>query len=318
MQGMGYTNSRGLEYPPSKPQAPDFSSPASSAEIVDTGIISLRMLTFNVWGVPPVIGADPNSRQRFRRLRMRLPAMHLDLVILQEMWRKDAAGIHCTRNFPFSADCGRPFRMIGGSGLMLLSRHPVISSKFYPFKAVRGLERLVRKGFLYCRLDVLGMQIDVVNVHFLSEPERINHVFLARSQANQLRLNQLSELGEVLNKLRRPDVPQIIAGDFNIDQSEPEYEAMAAILESDLGQLQDQTDPLASATGPTFEPGRNRFAKSPRMVAERLDYIWLRNSRVFNLRSTVRRRFIAAALSDHYGVEAHVVLRRTDQANGVN
>jgi len=95
---------------------------------------------------------------------------------------------------------------IVNSGLVILSKYPIIDYKFVPYVNynAKTLDCLTEKGFLTATMDVNGKPLTVINTHLQScDHERYDqHAFL-----------QLKELLKYVEKLDT----YIIGGDFNID-----------------------------------------------------------------------------------------------------
>ena len=93
------------------------------------------------------------------------------------------------------------------SGLVILSKFPIIDNKFVPFVNYNAstYDRLTEKGFLTASIDIDGQIVKIVNTHLQScDYERYDpHAFL-----------QMKELLTYSNTL---DKPYLIGGDFNID-----------------------------------------------------------------------------------------------------
>ena len=158
-----------------------------------------------------------------------------------------------------------------GSGLGIASRHPLSSHRLAPFGGPRvGWDRLARKGTLHARMNIDGVEIDVLTAHMQSGYD---------SAAVRVRAWQIEALGRRVAELGSDGRPFIVAGDFNVcglESNEREYESLCRALPDfeDLG---------AASNLPTFDPHpeRNSLAHEvePDSRAQRLDYLFVRSAR---------------------------------------
>ena len=85
----------------------------------------VRILTFNTWALPA--GISRQTEPRLHALIQRLPELDADVIALQEVWTASARAIlregALASGYPHSWHREAAF---GGSGLMLLSRQPLI------------------------------------------------------------------------------------------------------------------------------------------------------------------------------------------------
>ena len=77
--------------------------------------MSLRLGTFNVWGLPEAFADDVSSRMR--RLASRLPGLDLDVLLIQEAWteavRDTLRGAALAANFEVAEPRGSSSRRPG-------------------------------------------------------------------------------------------------------------------------------------------------------------------------------------------------------------
>lgn len=100
------------------------------------------------------------------------------------------------------------------SGLVTLSKLPIIDVKFYQYKSYNpfSFDMFSEKGFLSVLIDIGGEDnkryIRVINTHLQSSD-------FQRYDKNAL--SQMKELLEYLKELRDSGVEYIVGGDFNVD-----------------------------------------------------------------------------------------------------
>jgi endonuclease/exonuclease/phosphatase family metal-dependent hydrolase len=273
-------------------------------------------LTYNVWGLPKFFGCGSTNPERFGQIGRELRFLRSDIVALQEMWHQESDVLIAESNYSFRAVTGNSKLHYGGSGLVTLSKFPIISEEFHPFSKTAGVERLVNKGALFTRVQhPSGSLIDIYNVHLISEPEKISRLFLSKKRADELRLTQLRELATWITSRQEPNIPIIVLGDFNLDELSSAYSVMTGIVGSDLfrQRLSFNLDQDSSRRGYTFDPENNKFSKSPSGSKERIDYVLLRNASSRQALISAKRIFAENPLSDHYGVYVKLKLYNTRQ-----
>jgi exonuclease III len=95
---------------------------------------------------------------------------------------------------------------LSNSGLVILSRYPIVSYKFIPFKnnSYLSSDILAEKGFLVTTIDINQQKVHIINTHLQSNTYRDDYV-IAQKQWNELH-----------EYLKRLNDPWIIGGDFNM------------------------------------------------------------------------------------------------------
>ncbi len=158
-----------------------------------------------------------------------------------------------------------------GSGLGVAAHHPIAATAVRAFATPSsGWDRFARKGVLHARIEVSGVEIDVLNAHLQSGYD---------AASMRIRAAQLAEVARSVREIRRAERPFIVCGDFNVDGlggASADYALLRETLEGfdDLGAHDDL---------PTFDPHpeRNSLAHEvePSSPTQRLDYIFVRGLR---------------------------------------
>ncbi|MBL8753891.1 MAG: endonuclease/exonuclease/phosphatase family protein [Planctomycetes bacterium] len=155
--------------------------------------------SFNVFGLPWPVGDVATARCAI--LAGRIVDERPDVVALQEVWDATAREPLLVPGY-HAAWCDSPQGLLGQSGLLTLSRFPVLEAKSFAFTGGSGLEALVGKGALRTVLAVsLDQRLAVWNVHLQS------------GDAQATRLRQLDELCGWI--AAAGDEPRVVVGDFN-------------------------------------------------------------------------------------------------------
>jgi exonuclease III len=103
------------------------------------------------------------------------------------------------------------------SGLIILSRYPIIEGSAMTYSSSSGSDRLANKGAVYARIQISSSEGDYI------------HVFNTHIQAHdysETRLAQISELMDFISEIIKSDKdhirPILIAGDFNVSAEKPD------------------------------------------------------------------------------------------------
>ncbi len=184
--------------------------------------VKLRVLSYNVWGLPGVIGGVQYKAERMRALsemiRSRTP--YFDILLLQELWMQPdhellkaaakSSGLHMTGFRELSnSDCDGIVTPTSCSGLAVISAFPFDQTEFQPYTwkgkletALSDWELFVGKGVGRVRIIPFGnMTIDIFNTH-------------ANSWDSWYRIKQAQELMDSNVKKSTADAV-IMGGDLN-------------------------------------------------------------------------------------------------------
>lgn len=178
-----------------------------------------------------------------------------------------------------------------GSGLYVVSRYPVKLLDHIYFKSCTSADCFAAKGAALIEISLPGGEkIQVSNTHMQ-----------ATSRAGSIRMKQLGQIQRMLLKHHRPDVPQFLIGDLNIDPSEPEFMSGLSLLGMDYTRL----------TGPIlWTSGRKNSCYKVGAGQQWVDHMWFNNyPLITNTNMRVRdfsflRRGKNCPLSDHHAIEA--------------
>lgn len=237
---------------------------------------SVRILTLNVWGLPDRItnlAKIPKKEKPDRKTRIKNICNHLtefDIVGFQEVWIKEdketiiQAGKHVGFNYAHYFKSG-----FMGSGLLVLSRFPIIEQMYYPFKL---------NGFVYNFHHgdyMAGKGTGRVTIYHPKSNSRI-HVFITHTIAQYSetdpyaahRMCQSFELGQIVRayaKGTRSEDLIVVLGDFNVEPHTMEHRLLKRVA-----KLRDSF--IDKEGGHTYI---ERFAKDKKQE-RRIDYIMYR------------------------------------------
>lgn len=185
--------------------------------------LALKALTFNAAGIPLV---HERVSERVVEAARRVKAEGYDLVGLQELWFDgDAAAFQREAGLEGSARAGGPWF---GSGLMVLSRWPVVATAHAAFSAVRPSlrhplegEALADKGWLMARVATPKGELDVYSAHTVADYPEAHNRFI--------RLTELYELSEAIRE-HSAGRAFVVLGDLNSGRGDPEFDAFMDLL----------------------------------------------------------------------------------------
>lgn len=262
--------------------------------------MSLRLGTFNVWGLPEAFSDDVSSRMR--ALGERLEHVDLDVLLIQEAWTEEVRDT--IRSDALAAGFEVAEGQDANGGLMTLSRVPIERARFERFRFRGDPERLAQgeflggKGFQTLELSTASGPLTLINTHL--------H---ARYRRERPRLNsavRTAQLLQVIGALHDIEGTVVVGGDFNCSPGDAEYEifrALADVVEVDSGLHH----PTLSKTNfyKTHRTGRDK----------RIDFLFVRPGsdvqwtataadQLFAETARIRRR--DRSLSDHYGFRAEI------------
>ncbi len=256
----------------------------------------LRVVSFNVWGLP--LGAAADLETRLARMPAALRALDADVICLQECWTvpvRDAliAGL---------APEWSPAHAAGG-GLVLLSRLPLSDARFTPYPPAPHLsllEKLAGKGILEATVATASGPVRVLDTHCTA--------FDHPSRDVQIRHFLSATLGG------EPDLPLLLVGDMNLhpvlagpDGAESFDPVYAAVLSAGF---EDARPPVREQDGRFELPAPGTWGGWPRPESDdearqagaSIDHVFARGGggRGFHVLATrVELWSRRTALSDH-------------------
>lgn len=275
----------GCQHARSRPAAirhhPEVSTTARQSEA------DIALLTYNIWGLPSWLTRA--SSGRYARISRELSDREPEIVLLQEAWLSSARkalpqlGAWSVARGPRCTWFGRP------SGLVTLSKYPIISGTFHPFEARAWPDSIVRKGALKVTIDLAqGRRLNIWNVH------------LQAGAREDVRVRQIEQLGTWIHESDDGQIVDLIAGDFNCTPDSAEYERLTVLLGWDVHSLTGQRH-FVTFDGLSRDPAQ----------AKTLDYVFIRPKASVQLVPALPQVVFTAdhlkdRLSDHLGI--HVTM----------
>ena len=259
-------------------------------------------MSFNIWGLGFGIARDRGVR--VRAFTKTLPDLNLDIFGMQEVWVEADRRRIASRAAEAGLRYSHYFRSgMVGSGLMIVSRFPILETNFRQFTLTSRPERFwegdyfAGKGIGMARLQTPHGLLDFYTLHPVAQyaPDDEDPYIAHRSAA-------MYEAARFIN-VTSAQHPVIVTGDFNVTPNQPGYSIITTLAcLNDTYTTLHPNDPgiTLSNTNPY-----NLHYRAP----ARLDYICVRGSEALGI-SPLRAQITLDDMpdnpgkpySDHYAV----------------
>ena len=251
--------------------------------------VSLRLATFNIWGLPSWMTGAPHGR--YPRIAQELERLDPDIVLLQEAWTAAARkAVPANGHWSIARAAGQ-HTFFQQNGLVTLSKYPILGGQFYPFPHASMPDSLVSKGLLKVTVRLPGGEVlNIWNTH------------LQDGGAAEVRKSQVREIISRVEAAEDGQIADLVGGDFNTTPDSPLYAELVAALGPSVQQLSGQA-PFVTWDGMSGQPGSGQT----------FDHIFIRSRTVLDKVETTQRVAFTSVrreqrLSDHFGIEAVVAL----------
>ncbi len=272
-------------------------APAAPREMV------LRVLTYNIWGIP--LGDDEKRIGRHARYgeigRMlaarRAAGTAPHIVAIQEAFHPRTAELAREAGYPHVRYGGKERRPgLLPSGLVVLSEFPIEAYGTVSFRECTGMDCFANKGAMHVRIAVPGLPqpIEFFNTHLNADSESPSP---PPEETRRIRITQIEQIVPFMRAAVVAGAPVIFPGDFNFRPPEADYLLMGAYP---LANVADQCL-RGSCTGDR-DPGP--------VWGESVDHqFYASGSEValtpVHVEQTFKEPVDGTPLSDHVGLEAH-------------
>ena len=265
-----------------RPAVPALATNAATAQ-------NLRLVTYNIWGLPAWMTGAPSGR--YPKIAREIERLDPDVVLLQEAWTAKARkSVPAGGNWSVARAAGQ-HTFFQQSGLVTLSKFPILGGGFYPFSRAAFPDRFVHKGILKVIVRLPdGDILNIWNVHFQD------------GGSPELRRSQVRELSAHVRAAVDGQVADVVGGDFNCTPGDSLFCELEKAFGSSVHPRGGGT-PFVTWDGLSAKPG----------CGETLDHIFLRTrTPLVALQGDTRVAFTAPSLkerlSDHFGIEADLSL----------
>ena len=195
------------------------SVPSLAFQQVNANTVRLRILTYNIKGLPSPI--NPGwDQDRFKDIGEILAARKQagnapDIVFLQESFGERTLELQQAANYPFVATGPSDSKVIS-SGLYILSSFPITFTQtlLYGDFDCGTWDCFASKGALAARIQLPGVPFQMLF--------STTHAQSGKGW-NDPRKTQLQDYAQFLKSLINPDVGILTGGDFNTQPAQPSY-----------------------------------------------------------------------------------------------
>jgi len=237
----------------------------------------LKVLTWNIFMMPPWTFQSPHNTARAQAVADELLKLDYDVLCLEKAFDGAARAVldHALASqYPYRYGPANPACFpLTDSGVWVLSRIPFSDYRDIEFADSAGVEVFARKGAMMLSGVVSGHPFQLIATHLQGDD-----VAAYQPDHQQVRDRQMTQIrAELIARYADPDVPLILCGDFATPRFDPDnpgqlsggYTHMLATFEAENGPEYRITldDALSRNDMATDDSGR----------IDELDYVLLRN-----------------------------------------
>jgi len=263
----------------------------ASLSLSATEINEIKILSYNVWGMPFPIRTKPKG---LKIMPKELPKLKAHIIGMQEVFTKRAKKLGKMPEYPYKAwGADKKGIKVLSSGLLILSKFPITKRDTISFDSCSGMDCFARKGAQYARISIPHYgEIDVINTH------------LNAGKNKKVKIKQLEQLLKFVQS-KKSHRPMILMGDFNFKPSDIYYEDFSTdfgLDDTHAIYLKDNPDaPQCMVNSYTYQ-----LKIGPFETKRKLDYIWyiegnFQNLNLKNYKIVYSQEDELPRLSDHFG-----------------
>lgn len=267
----------------------------------------LRILSWNIKMLPRFVKrVRVGPMKRSRVIPQQLIDDGIDIIVFQGAFDVRARRILKRRlkaTYPYKVGPANLsfFRLKTNSGILIYSKIPLEHLEEIDFEQCEGDDCLARKGALLVEGEYNDVTFQLLGTH------------LEAGGTGEMKKSQYREIRELIDRHKKEDVPQFLAGDFNTSKSENGalYQSMLEMLNAEDGELESElkftADELWNDMNPAGKNGPKRGV---------IDYILYRGNG-FQPKSMTRYvrqyqhrwRVDHSDLSDHNAVLMRLIMK---------
>ncbi len=195
--------------------APVARSAPTPATAEPMNVRELKVLTYNIKGLPVITDLDRLKRIGEILAERRRLGDEPDVVVLQEAFARKAQRVRNRAGYPYMIQGPTDGGLFANaSGLEVLSNHPIVERHQRRLNDCAFPECLVAKAVVGVTLGVPGLPgpVDVFTTHLQAD-----------TRNDRVRRNQIDDITVFLNRIGFGGAPAIFAGDFNFKPRHGSY-----------------------------------------------------------------------------------------------
>lgn len=265
----------------------------------------LRILSWNIKMLPRQynIAIKHHPLKRIKFIAEQILSDSIDIVCFQEMFDKKAnkrMREELSKQFPYvvgpANEAKSIFRL--NSGVIFFSRYPIRAIESVAFSDCQEEDCIAKKGALLIEAEVEGKKIQLVGTH------------MNAAGGEAVKVKQLEQIRNLIEKHSKSGIPQLICGDFNIKKTNSKlYQMMLDFFKVNDG-------PISGVLQHTFDPKNNDMCVKEKEEPQLIDFIFFRSNETKEARESSReiRRYRKAwgkknnDLSDHFALWMELIL----------
>lgn len=218
---------------------------------------------------------------------------------IQSLLKKELKTTH-----PYSASLKRSLNVIKifNSGVMIFSKYPLKTLSWHHFKNCSGADCFASKGVILTEMThPSGKKLQLAATHMQAS---------LNPKAISARKKQLLHIKSIMDSFIKPGIPQVLAGDLNINAHiGNEYLDAHAELGTQVSQLEGEINITSGFSVPCYNVASDNKKKW-------VDHIWIKNTdnKQFLKRLKITPFYAninsseKCSLSDHFAIEGTVQL----------
>jgi phospholipase C len=265
----------------------------------------LRVLSWNIKMLPRQynIAIKHHPLKRIKLISEQILSDSIDIVCFQELFDTKAnkrMKAELSKQFPYVVGPANEARSIFrlSSGVIFFSRYPIRKLETVEFSDCQEEDCVAKKGALLVEADVDGKKIQLLGTH------------MNAAGGEGVKIKQLIQIKDLIEKHSKSGIPQLICGDFNIQKTNRKlYQMMLDFFKANDGAISGEMQN-------TFDPKNNDMCSKEKGEACLIDFIFFRANENKESRESRReiKRYRKAwgkknkDLSDHFALWMEVIL----------
>lgn len=258
----------------------------------------LKILSWNIFMLPYISNFN-NNGERAAIIGDQLVDSDYQIIVFQEAFSQKCRNIlqkKLKEQFPYQyGPVNAPIIPLQtNSGLWIVSKIPLKELKSIRFTKASSFDRIAHKGAVLFQGKYKGNDFQLLTTH------------LQADNPDKIAMAQCKEIAHLLHEFYKPDIPQLLCGDFNMEMNDTvNYNKMLQTLDAENGSLSGEIHA-------TYDEQNNSLAYRPGGKSKIIDYVLTRNTHLIEkIQRSVKEFYYSGPhfnthLSDHYALEATV------------
>lgn len=265
----------------------------------------IKLLSWNIFMIPKPFNFTKQT-ERTPLIANHLKTLNADIVVLQECFSENVRNYfkeNLKEIYPYMVELGKSkkFYQFLTSGLFILSKYPIKTLAEIFYKDCNTTDCFGSKGFILTEIKISDNSILQLGATHLQAWDT--------DESKATRLSQINQMNDTLKTFKHDNVPQILAGDFNVDLNTEERSKLFSIL----NVFDPVTDNKINYT--SGEPNACFHVPGKGGAKKWIDYVLtVKGNKNATIKSTEVKQLQGAIkskncdLSDHFAIESRIAL----------